>query len=80
MSTETFVTIGDAARYLGVSPATIVRMFDEGLLHGHVLPSGHRRIARDSVEMALRPQPGRDYTPEGVTDGTPGYTDPEGEE
>lgn len=51
MTPDPFLTIGSAARFLGVSPTTIVRMFDEGILDGHVLPSGHRRISRESLEI-----------------------------
>lgn len=55
MTADPFLTIGAAGRFLGVSPSTIVRMFDEGLIAGHVLPSGHRRISRESL-LAIRDQ------------------------
>ena len=53
MTADLFVTIGTAAQFLGVSETTIVRMFDQGKLDGHTLPSGHRRISRDSL-VAIR--------------------------
>lgn len=53
MTADAFLTIGSAARFLGVSPTTIVRMFDQGELDGHTLPSGHRRISRESL-VAIR--------------------------
>jgi excisionase family DNA binding protein len=55
MTAPLYVTVGDAADILGVSATTIVRMFDEGLIDGHVLPSGHRRINAESL-AAIREQ------------------------
>lgn len=49
MTAALYVTVGEAADSLGVSTTTIVRMFDEGLIDGHVLPSGHRRINSESL-------------------------------
>ncbi len=38
------VSAGEAARRLGVAPATIQRWVDGGLLHAERTPGGHRRI------------------------------------
>ncbi len=44
------VPIGFAAITLGVSTDTIRRYLDNGTLDGCRLPSGHRRITRESLE------------------------------
>ena len=44
------VTTGQAAAMLGVTTPTVIAYFDKGLLEGCVLPSGHRRITRESIE------------------------------
>lgn len=41
---ETMVSAGEAARRLGVAPATIQRWVDSGVLHAERTPGGHRRI------------------------------------
>jgi excisionase family DNA binding protein len=41
---EMMVSAGEAARRLGVAPATIQRWVDSGLLHAERTPGGHRRI------------------------------------
>lgn len=46
------MTTGQAARVLGVSVETVRRYLDTGALDGCRLPSGQRRITRDSVEKA----------------------------
>lgn len=38
------VSAGEAARRLGVAPATIQRWVDKGVLHAERTPGGHRRI------------------------------------
>ena len=38
------VSAGEAARRLGVAPATIQRWVDSGVLHAERTPGGHRRI------------------------------------
>jgi len=42
--TEATVSAGEAARRLGVAPATIQRWVDRGVLHAERTPGGHRRI------------------------------------
>lgn len=44
------VPIGFAAMVLGVSTDTIRRYLDNGTLDGCRLPSGHRRITRESLD------------------------------
>lgn len=44
------VTTGQAAIMLGVTTPTVIAYFEKGLLQGVVLPSGHRRITRESVD------------------------------
>jgi excisionase family DNA binding protein len=44
MAAETMVSAGEAARRLGVAPATIQRWVDRGLLQAERTPGGHRRI------------------------------------
>ncbi len=41
---EQMVSAGEAARRLGVAPATIQRWVDSGVLHAERTPGGHRRI------------------------------------
>jgi len=45
------ITTGEAAAKLGVSEQTIRGYFDQGLLTGHILPSGHYRIDAASVDQ-----------------------------
>ena len=44
MAGEAMVSAGEAARRLGVAPATIQRWVDRGLLQAERTPGGHRRI------------------------------------
>ena len=48
------LTIGEAARALGVSVDTIRRWADSGKLPVIVLPSGHRRFYTEDVAELLR--------------------------
>jgi len=41
---DQMVSAGEAARRLGVAPATIQRWVDSGVLHAERTPGGHRRI------------------------------------
>lgn len=55
------LTVEEAARLLGVSDATVRRLFDEGVLTGmRTRPGrgGWRRIDRESVEAYRRAQRG----------------------
>ena len=46
----TWLTTGQAAARMGVSESTIRAYLEAGLLQGHKLPSGHRRIESSSVD------------------------------
>ncbi|QIG46797.1 excisionase family DNA-binding protein [Nordella sp. HKS 07] len=54
------VATGEAARRLGVAPATIQRWVDSGLLHAERTPGGHRRIhlaeVRRLISSTLSPE------------------------
>lgn len=45
-----YLTTGEAALTLGVSVDTVKRYLAQGRLDGITLPSGHRRITRESVD------------------------------
>ncbi len=47
---ETYVTAGEAARMLRVSPKTVSRWADKGLIACIVTLGGHRRFLRRTVE------------------------------
>ncbi len=49
-----YLTPGEVARLLHVSPKTISRWATEGLLPCVVTLGGHRRFRRDDVEEAAR--------------------------
>lgn len=62
MGDDKLVSIGEAARQLRVSDDTVRRYFDDGLLSGEVLPSGHRRVSQASItalteKIRSRPAP-----------------------
>ncbi len=52
MSGQT-VSAGEAARRLGVAPATIQRWVDNGVLHAERTPGGHRRIYVTEVRRLI---------------------------
>jgi len=45
-----WLTTGEVAALLGVSLDTVKRYLAQGRLEGITLPSGHRRITRESVD------------------------------
>ena len=51
---QTLVSIGDAARYLGVSVDTVRRWSDARTLPVVILPSGHRRYRVADLEAFLQ--------------------------
>lgn len=51
-STE-WLAPSEAARYLGVSVRTVERYIEGGRLTVRRLPSGHRRISRESLDALL---------------------------
>jgi excisionase family DNA binding protein len=50
---DSYVTPGEAARCLHVSPKTINRWANEGLLPCVITLGGHRRFRRDDVDVAV---------------------------
>lgn len=53
-SESNYIEVAEAAQMLNVSPATIRRMFDAGILRGFRLPGGeHRRISMGSLREFL---------------------------
>lgn len=56
-SESSYIEVTAAAQMLNVSPATIRRMFDAGILRGFRLPGGaHRRISVESLREFLAPK------------------------
>lgn len=51
--TAALMKVGEVALLLGVSPSTVSDYLDRGDLDGIFLPSGHRRIRRESVDRLL---------------------------
>ena len=49
MTTQEVFTTGQAARIMGISIQTVIKRFDSGDLTGYRLPSGFRRITRESL-------------------------------
>lgn len=47
---EQLLSVGQAAQLLGVGVDTVHRYLDLGILEGHRLPTGHRRITLESVD------------------------------
>jgi site-specific DNA-methyltransferase (adenine-specific) len=53
MEERTAFTTKEAAKYLGISPATIYRMEKQGLISSTRTPGGQRRFTRESIESYL---------------------------
>jgi excisionase family DNA binding protein len=51
--TQLAFTSSEAARYLGVSLATVRRWSNDGHLRGYRTPGGQRRFSRDQLEGFL---------------------------
>lgn len=47
---DQLLSVGQAAQLLGVGVDTVHRYLDLGILEGHRLPTGHRRITLESVD------------------------------
>ncbi|HEU4572470.1 MAG TPA: helix-turn-helix domain-containing protein [Candidatus Limnocylindrales bacterium] len=64
-----WISLSEASRVLGVSPATLRRWSDAGRLRVFTTPGGHRRFSRDALERLLpgdrsrRPSIGGSLTP-----------------
>lgn len=57
---DDYMTPGEASADLGVTPTTLLRMAARGDVVAIVLPSGHRRYLRASIEaIASRKFPSR---------------------
>ncbi|WP_433870103.1 MerR family DNA-binding transcriptional regulator [Saccharopolyspora sp. CA-218241] len=55
MTGERYLTTGEVARKLGISPRTLARYVREGLLEPSLtLPSGHHRWAWDDVVRQMQ--------------------------
>jgi excisionase family DNA binding protein len=52
-----WVTLTEACRLLGVSPSTVRRWADSGLVRTFVTPGGHRRFSRTGLEALLPERP-----------------------
>ena len=52
-----WVTLTEACRMLGVSPSTVRRWADTGMVRTYVTPGGHRRFSRPGVEALLPARP-----------------------
>ena len=50
---QDWITLSEASRVLGVSPATLRRWSDAGRLRVFTTPGGHRRFSRSSLERML---------------------------
>lgn len=51
---KTIFTTKEAAKYLGISPATIYRMEKKGLISSTRTPGGQRRFTKESIERYLK--------------------------
>lgn len=49
------LTVGQAAKIVGVSVDTLKRYEQRGLIKSERTPTGHRRFLRSDVEKLLRP-------------------------
>jgi len=52
-----WVSLTEACRVLGVSPSTVRRWGDSGLVRAFVTPGGHRRFSRAGLEAMLPSRP-----------------------
>jgi excisionase family DNA binding protein len=52
-----WMTLTEACRLLGVSPSTVRRWADSGLVRTFVTPGGHRRFSRAGLESMLPDRP-----------------------
>jgi len=52
-----WVTLTEACRLLGVSPSTVRRWGDAGLVRTYTTPGGHRRFSRAGLEAMLPSRP-----------------------
>src|SRR4030088_2933097 len=48
-----WLSLGEASRILGITPATLRRWADHGDVAAFVTPGGHRRFPRSTIESLL---------------------------
>src|SRR5690349_17812151 len=53
VSRPDWVSLSEASRLLGVSPATVRRWSDAGRLRAFTTPGGHRRFSRAALQRLL---------------------------
>ena len=53
-SAPDWLTLGQAATYLGVAQSTIRKWSDQGRLHAFYTPGGHRRYRRGDLDQFLQ--------------------------
>ncbi len=57
MNQETFLSISEASRILGVSEAALRQWTDEGKIKAFITPGGHRRYARAELKKFMSSHP-----------------------
>lgn len=58
-SSSPWLSLGEASRLLGITPATLRRWADHGDVAAFVTPGGHRRFARTAIEALVPHNPDR---------------------
>lgn len=59
-SVSAWLSLGEASRLLGITPATLRRWADQGDVAAFVTPGGHRRFRRNVIEALIpKPRPAR---------------------
>ena len=54
MGTRRMLTVGQAADYIGVSPSSIRKWSDRGLVQAYRTPGGQRRFSTDDLDELIR--------------------------
>jgi putative resolvase len=54
MGTRRMLTVGQAADYIGVSPSSIRKWSDRGLVQAYRTPGGDRRFSIDDLDALIR--------------------------
>jgi excisionase family DNA binding protein len=65
MTTPRLMSVGEAAAYLGVSPASLRKWSNSGLVPTYRTPGGQRRYSVEDLDSFMRSmrEPGRGGTP-----------------
>lgn len=53
---EEWLTVGEAATYLGIANSSFRKWVDNGLLESFVTPGGHRRVTRSALDRFVQGQ------------------------